>query len=72
MQLQPSVGTRMRCSCLHDIFVSSKQILFAINIPYFFHYKTDFFSLQNNPKKDLSYKTDLDLWTGLGRVKLIL
>ena len=30
-----------------------------------------FFSFQNNPKNlDLSYKTDLDLWDCLGRVKL--
>ena len=31
------------------------------------------FSFQNNPKDlDLSYKTDLDLWDCLGRVKLVL
>ena len=31
-------------------------------IPYFFGYKTDFFSFQNNPKNlDPSYKMDLDL-----------
>ena len=30
-------------------------------IPYFFDYKTDFFSFQ---------KTDLDLWDCLGRVKI--
>ena len=42
-------------------------------IPYFFGYKTEFFSFQNNPK-DLgpSYKTDLDLSDCLGRVKLVL
>ena len=29
-----------------------------------------FFSFQNNPKNlDLSYKTDLDLWDCLGKVK---
>ena len=40
--------------------------------PYFFGYKTDFFSFLNNPKDlDLSYKTDLDLWDCLGRTKLI-
>ena len=42
-------------------------------IPYFFGYKTEFFSFQNNPKDlDLSYKTDLDLLDRLGRVKLVL
>ena len=31
-------------------------------IPYFLGYKTDFFSIQNNPKDlDPSYETDLDL-----------
>ena len=31
------------------------------------------FSFQNNPKNlDLSYKTDLELWDCLGRVKLVL
>ena len=33
-------------------------------IPYFFGYKTEFFSFQN--------KTDLHLWGCLGRVKLVL
>ena len=50
-------------------------------VPYFFGYKMEFFSFQNNPKdldpscpKDLdpSYKMDLDLWDCLGRVKLVL
>ena len=42
-------------------------------VPYFFDYKTEFFSFQNNPKDlDLSYKTDLDLWDCLGRVNLVL
>ena len=42
-------------------------------IPYFLGYKTEFFSFQNNPKDlDPSYKTDLDLWDCLGRVKLVL
>ena len=32
-----------------------------------------FFPFQNNPKNlDLSYKTDLDLWYCLGRIKLII
>ena len=42
-------------------------------VPYFLGYKTEFFSFQNNPKDlDPSYKTDLDLWDCLGRVKLVL
>ena len=42
-------------------------------IPYFFDYKTEFLSFQNNPKDlDPSCKTDLDLWGCLGRVKLVL
>ena len=44
-------------------------------LPYFFGYKSDIFSLQNNPKNlDPSYKTDLhvDLWDCLGKVKLVL
>ena len=42
-------------------------------IPYFFGYKTEFFSFQNNPKNlDPSYKKDLDFWDCLGRVNLVL
>ena len=42
-------------------------------LPYFFGYKTEFFSFQNNPKGlDTSYKMDLDLSDCLGRVKLAL
>ena len=42
-------------------------------VPYFFSYKTEFFSFQNDPKDvDPSYKTDLDLLDCLGRVKLVL
>ena len=41
--------------------------------PYIFGYKTEFLSFQNNHKDlDPSYKTDLDLWDRLGRVKLVL
>ena len=41
--------------------------------PYFFGYKTEFFSFQHNPKDlDPSCKTDLDLRDCLGRVKLVL
>ena len=39
----------------------------------FIGYKMEFFSFQNNPKiVDQSYKTNLDLWDCLGRIKLIL
>ena len=39
---------------------------------YFFGYKTEFSASQNNPENlDPSYKTDLDLWAGLRRVKLV-
>ena len=42
-------------------------------VPYFFAYKTVFVSFQNNPKNlDPSYKTDLDLWDCLGRIKPVL
>ena len=42
-------------------------------LPYFFGYKTEFFSFQNNPKNlDPSYKTDLDLWDCFGRIKRVL
>ena len=42
-------------------------------VPYFFGYKTGFFSFQNNPKVlDPSCKTDLELWHCLGRVELVL
>ena len=42
-------------------------------LPYFFNYKTEFFSFQNNPKDlDPSCKMDLDLWACLGRVNLVL
>ena len=41
------------------------------HIPYFFGYKTECFSFQNNPKDlDPSYKTDLDLWDCLGMGKI--
>ena len=44
-----------------------------VNQPYFFGYKTEFFSFQNNPKDlDPSCKTDLYLLDCLGRVKLVL
>ena len=44
-----------------------------VKLPYFFGYKMEFFSFQNNHKDlDLSYKMDLDLWDCLGRLKLVL
>ena len=52
----------------HTIFFS-----YSYSIPYFFGYKTECFSFQNNLKDlDPSCKTDLDLWDCLGRVKLVL
>ena len=44
-----------------------------IFLPYFFSYKVELFSFQNNPENlDPSYKMDLDLWHCFGRVKLVL
>ena len=55
---------------LHSYTLASKII---VTVPYFFAYKTVFFSFQNNPKNlDPSYKTDLDLWDCLGRVNPVL
>ena len=52
------------------MFQSRKQIH---NIPYFFGYKKEVFSFQNNRKNlDPSYQTDLDHWDCLGRVQLVL
>ena len=52
---------------------SSGATLFAIYLPYFFGYKTEFFVFQNNPDTlDSLCKMDLDLWDCLGRIKLIL
>ena len=64
---------RLRCSCY---LVYCAWLLWAtvsLCLPYFFGYKTEFFSFQNNPKNlDPSYKTDLHFWECLGRVKLVL
>ena len=47
--------------------------IMCIHVPYFFGYKTGFFSFQNNPKvRDPSCKTDLEFWHCLGRVELVL
>ena len=58
------------------IFQVKIGIFFSVsqqNLPYFFGYKTGFFSFQNNPKVlDPSCKTDLELWHCLGRVELVL
>ena len=55
-----------RSCCCHMFY-------FFLLLPYFFGYKTEFFSFQNNPKDlDLSCKMDLDLWDCLKRVKLVL
>ena len=49
------------------------QVILFTTIPYFFSYKTEFFSFRNNPENlDPSYKMDLDLWDCLERIKLIL
>ena len=49
------------------------RLLHHPDIPYFFGYKTGFFSFQNHPKDlDPSCKMDLDRWECLGRVKLVL
>ena len=66
---------------MYHFYLNSRKIKEAVNVifistvmlPYFFGYKTEFFSFQNNAKDlDLSCKTDLDLWDCLGRVKLVL
>ena len=74
---QASVGERSSCFATHLEELNIRHVLlYAIHLsvlPYFFGYKTEFFSFQNNPKDlDPSYKTDLDLWDCLGRVKLVL
>ena len=54
------------------VWIMAELRLYVLVLPYFFRYKTEFFSFQNNPKDlDPSYKTDLDLWDRLGRVKLV-
>ena len=48
-----------------------KYTMRSLHILYFFDYKTEFFSFQNNPKYlDPSCKMDLDLLDCLGRVKI--
>ena len=49
---------------------------FFLNKSFIYRISSDIrriFSFQNNPKDlDPSYKTDLDLWDCLGRLKLVL
>ena len=45
--------------------------LIAFELLYFFGYKTELFSFQNNPK-DLDPSCKMNLWDCLGRVKLVL
>ena len=40
-------------------------------VDYRISYKTEFFLPKQSKKKDPSYKTDLDLWDCLGKVKLV-
>ena len=62
----PSIGFQFEIG----IFFSD---LSSFLLPYFYGYKTEFFSFQNNPKVlDPSCKIDLDLWHCLGRVELVL
>ena len=54
-----------------DVYRGRKTTMQQQQQPYFFGYKTEFYSFQNSPKNlDASYKTDLDIWDCLGRVKL--
>ena len=46
-----------------------KDYMTYSNLPYFFGYKTELFPPRN---LDPSYKTDIDLWDCLGRVKFVL
>ena len=66
---------RSKIKLFQVIFVLIGIVLscLLLQIPYFFGYKTEFFSFQNNPKDlDPSCKTDLDLWDCLVGVKLVL
>ena len=66
-----SRGNEENYNQIRPLFWSSGLAL--VFLPYFFGYKTEVFSFQNNPKDlDPSCKMDLDLWDCLGRVKLVL
>ena len=58
---------------MNSVITCNRAMVHTSLIPYFFGYKTGFFSFQNNPKVlDPSCKTDLELWHCLGRVELVL
>ena len=62
-------GNRYICivSCAQN-----KTCLYNFSVCYQFLIRWRFFSFQNNSKNlDPSYRTDLDLWDCLGRVKFI-
>ena len=63
-----NIKVMLECAIKQGCFSPHKRI----TLSYFFSYKTQFLSFPNSPKnQDLSYKTDLDLWDCLGRVKFI-
>ena len=71
------MNTKIKLVSISQFQISIPQILSVYNM--YFSYRISsvirrsFFSFQNNPKDlDSSYKTDLDLWDCLGRVKLVL
>ena len=66
------MGHRQSYAKFRENLFRSNEIIFKFFfVPYFFGYKTVFFSFQNNPKVlDPSFKTDLELWHCLGRVEL--
>ena len=74
-EMASSPEERKMCTimyCVPLISPYSSKLNFTV-ISNFFGCKTEFMSFQNNPKNlDPSYKTDLDLWDCLGRVKLVL
>ena len=62
---------RLVSACFLKSRYQSSVVHSIVDLPYFFGYKTNFFSFQNNPKDvDPSYKMDLDLRDCLGRVKI--
>ena len=55
------------------VIISGVQNFRIFKVLYFFVIRWRFFSFLNNPKNlDPSYRTDLDFWDCLGRVKLEL
>ena len=58
---------------IHQKFATVNSVLNCWKInPVFFRILDEGFSFQNNAKNlDPSYKTDLDLWDCLGRVKFV-